>query len=288
MWSDRATLDFQFGVIGGADSVSFDVALAFLYDVDPGTRNPPEVFVSAFDFSSRTGSTLFPTLPDEFTIGEFGVGRGRHFTATAADFGLTRIDYLNIGSYDTGPPYEVGIDNLSINGATHPWERQAILLNSESAAAAAPFPKDQMITLPIEDASAVGVLQEVTGVVTITRPNGDLVPAVVGMPIYTDDVIETDGEGSANIMFVDDTNFAVSPNARLDIDEYVYDPGAESPENNFNFLRGVREFIRDAVGSDPEDPNNVPIGGFGIRGDATPYINWDPLNPAAEMRSSTA
>src|SRR5690606_2307955 len=57
-------------------------------------------------------------------------------------------------------------------------------------------------------------------------------------------------------------------NARLAIDEYVFDPATQSGENNFSVLRGVFVFTSGLIGR--EDPDDVkietPVGSIGIRG----------------------
>lgn len=120
----------------------------------------------------------------------------------------------------------------------------------------------------VDDASPVGVVKEVSGDATITHPNGVIVKAAIGTPIYEGDIVETKGDGAVNITFVDDTTFAVSQNARLAIDEYVFDPATQSGENNFSVLRGVFVFTSGLIGR--EDPDDVkietPVGSIGIRG----------------------
>lgn len=118
------------------------------------------------------------------------------------------------------------------------------------------------------DASPVGRIEEIEGSATITRTDGSKADATPGMPVYQGDVIETDAKGSVNIVFADETSFAVSENARLAIDEYVYDPATESGETHFSVLRGMFVFTSGLVGRD--DPDDVkietPMGSIGIRG----------------------
>jgi hypothetical protein len=120
----------------------------------------------------------------------------------------------------------------------------------------------------VDDVSPVGMVKEVSGDATITHPNGVIEKATLGTPIYQGDIVETKGDGAVNIMFVDETTFAVSENARLAIDEYVFDPATQSGETNFSVLRGVFVFTSGLIGR--EDPDDVkidtPVGSIGIRG----------------------
>lgn len=120
----------------------------------------------------------------------------------------------------------------------------------------------------LNDESPVGTIQEMDGHVTVTRTDGTTEDVQIGTPIYQGDIVETDADGAANIVFMDETSFAVSENARLAIDEYVYDPSTESGTSNFSVLRGVFVFTSGLIGRD--DPDDVeietPVGSIGIRG----------------------
>lgn len=118
------------------------------------------------------------------------------------------------------------------------------------------------------DESPVGAVQEVTGVATVTHVDGSVETIVNGTEIYKGDIIETDEHGAVNIKFVDETSFAVSEDARLAIDEYVYDAGSQSGETNFSVLKGVFVFTSGLIGRDDPDDVHIetPVGSIGIRG----------------------
>ncbi len=118
------------------------------------------------------------------------------------------------------------------------------------------------------DESPVGAVQEVSGHATVTHADGSVETIVNGTEIYKGDIIETDAAGAVNIKFADETSFAVSEDARLAIDEYVYDASTQSGETNFSVLKGVFVFTSGLIGRD--DPDDVkidtPVGSIGIRG----------------------
>ena len=118
------------------------------------------------------------------------------------------------------------------------------------------------------DVSPVGAVDETSGEATITRADGSVEPITIGTAIYQGDVIETSADGAVNIAFIDETSFAVSEEARLAIDEYVYDPATESGSQNFSVLKGVFVFTSGLIGrDDPDDVNiDTPSGSIGIRG----------------------
>lgn len=120
----------------------------------------------------------------------------------------------------------------------------------------------------MNDSSPIGVIKESSGEATITHANGVSEKAVIGTPIYEGDIVETKDHGAVNITFVDNTTFAVSENAKMAIDQYVFDPTTQHGENNFSVLRGVFVFTSGLIGhADPDDVKiSTPVGSIGIRG----------------------
>lgn len=118
------------------------------------------------------------------------------------------------------------------------------------------------------DASPVGTIKEVSGHATVTHPDGTVETAVTGMPIHEGDIIQTDAKGAVNLVFIDESSFAVSENAKLAIDKYVFDPESHSGDSNFSMLRGLFVYTSGLIGR--EDPDDVkihtPVGSIGIRG----------------------
>ncbi|MGM0422161.1 MAG: FecR domain-containing protein [Pseudomonadota bacterium] len=136
----------------------------------------------------------------------------------------------------------------------------------------------------MNDASAIGQVTEIVGQVIITRADGTEVIAESGTVIQQGDVIETSGDGAANIMFADNTNFAISEDARLSVDEFVYDNDAQDGSSFFSMLKGAFVYTSGMIGKD--DPGNVnietPAGSIGIRGTVV-MGKIDPLGENSEI-----
>lgn len=120
----------------------------------------------------------------------------------------------------------------------------------------------------MSDESPVGAVHEVTGGATVTRTDGSSETIELGTPIYQGDIIETADNGAVNVMFVDESSFAVSEDARLAIDEYVFDPSSSEGATDFSVLKGVFVYTSGLIGrEDPDDVNiETPVGSIGIRG----------------------
>lgn len=120
----------------------------------------------------------------------------------------------------------------------------------------------------MNDISPIGAVDELSGDVTITRTDGTQESLTLGMPIYQGDIVETAADGAVNIVFADESSFAISEEARMAIDEFVYDPSTESGASDFSVLRGVFVYTSGLIGRD--DPDDVeidtPVGSIGIRG----------------------
>jgi len=120
----------------------------------------------------------------------------------------------------------------------------------------------------LDDESPVGAIKEVNGEATVTRTDGTTETITIGTPIYEGDIIETENGGAVNIVFIDETSLAVSANAKLAIDEYVFDPESQSGTTDVSVLRGLFVFTSGLIGrDDPDDVNiDTPMGSIGIRG----------------------
>ena len=76
--------------------------------------------------------------------------------------------------------------------------------------------------------SAIGSVSSIHGNVTVTHMGGQPQPLNLNDPIQEGDVIETDKSGAVDIGFINNTDLNLSHNAKITIDEYVYDPNAQT------------------------------------------------------------
>ena len=117
-------------------------------------------------------------------------------------------------------------------------------------------------------AQAIGQITEATGEVRITRTTGQEIKAENGTLIFQGDIIETADNGAVNIIFADESSFAISNDARMTIDEFIFDASSLEGISNFSMLQGVFMYTSGSIGSsDPDDVHiDTPIGSIGIRG----------------------
>lgn len=118
------------------------------------------------------------------------------------------------------------------------------------------------------DSSPIAEVSEVKGSATVTHKDGSQGVLTKGSPIFEGDVIETGPDGSANILFSDDSSFVVSNNAKLSVDDFAFDTQTRQGESKFSVLRGLFVYTSGLVSEgDPDDVQiNTPTGSIGIRG----------------------
>ena len=125
-----------------------------------------------------------------------------------------------------------------------------------------------VLTAAAPNASPVGQATSTEGTVYVVRTNGVREAIKSGDPIYQDDVVETADGGAVNILFVDKTTFALGEDARLAVDELVYDPNTHHGTSFFSILKGMFVFSSGEIAKiNPLDMTvKTTVATIGIRG----------------------
>jgi len=124
------------------------------------------------------------------------------------------------------------------------------------------------VTMAYTDQNQIGEITEVTGSAKIIRTDGTQEPILLGTEVYQGDIIETSGDSAVNIGFIDESSFAVSDDARIAIDEFIFDPQTEGGVQDFSVVRGVFMYTSGLIGRENPDQVEIdtPVGSIGIRG----------------------
>jgi hypothetical protein len=135
------------------------------------------------------------------------------------------------------------------------------------------------------DVNPIGKVLAVTGtahvehsaavIVQASLPNAGDVPAKVGDLVYRNDVVRTEPDGALNIVFADGTTFNISSNAKMQIDDFVYDPNGHSNSALMSLTTGTYTFIAGKIAHTGDMKVDTPVGTMGIRG-TTPHIEISP------------
>ena len=162
----------------------------------------------------------------------------------------------------------------------------AVLVTSFVVAAAGLFPgpahaqrDSAMSAVAVQDLATkpIGKVVVATGSVTLERANAVIVQvsadsqAKVGDLVYQGDAVATGADGRVGINFTDGTSFNLSNNARMVLNEFVYDPSSTSSSTLFNLTKGTFTFVAGKVAKTGDMKIDTPVATMGIRG-TTPRV----------------
>ncbi len=130
------------------------------------------------------------------------------------------------------------------------------------------FPGQYAQATAPEGAEAIGKVATLNGTATATRTNGVKVELKQGDPVFKGDVVETGKGAELGITFVDETVFSLSADARMVLNELVYQPGGQSNSMLFNLVKGTFGFVSGKIAPSGEMDIQTPVAIMAIRGTA--------------------
>jgi hypothetical protein len=111
----------------------------------------------------------------------------------------------------------------------------------------------------------VGSVATLQGSASVTHSNATHALALKD-PIYKGDTLQTGVDGTLGITFDDETTFTLKPNARIDVDDFVYQDGGSNNAATFNVLSGTVAFVAAEVAHTGNMKIDTPTSSLGIRG----------------------
>jgi len=117
-------------------------------------------------------------------------------------------------------------------------------------------------------AEPVGEVTELSGSVLVTRTSGVQQPLSLGDPVFLGDILQTGPDTSVGIRFVDDTLFSLSSNARLVIDQVIYNPEGADNALSLSLVQGAFAFVSGGIApaDGPGMSIRTPVATIGVRG----------------------
>ncbi len=115
-------------------------------------------------------------------------------------------------------------------------------------------------------AQVVGNVGAVTPLSLGTPPGEKARNLVLGARVIVNERIETSGEGTTIISFLDRTTLSIGRNSRLIIDKYVYDPDTGKGVLTATMARGVMRFIGGQISHTSGVKILTPVATIGVRG----------------------
>ena len=126
----------------------------------------------------------------------------------------------------------------------------------------------------------IGRVMVASGTATIERVNALVVLASVekagpvkkGDHVYLGDVVTTGDNSQLGINFIDGASFVMSSNARMTLDQYVYDPNGQKKNSMFfSLAKGAFTFLAGSIAKTGSMKVDTPVATMGIRG-TTPRV----------------
>lgn len=154
-------------------------------------------------------------------------------------------------------PAEVGSVPVSA-GATSDAARLA-QTQPPPAPTTAPSPAQAAADEPI------GNVATLTGSATVTRNNVST-PLKLQDDIFLDDVLQTSANSTLGITFNDATTFNLTANAKITVDNFVYEDGGKQNAASFDIAKGTVAFVAAAVAKTGDMKISTPTATLGIRG----------------------
>ena len=134
----------------------------------------------------------------------------------------------------------------------------------------APRPAEAVAAVIGKIVTATGsvTVEHTKAIVTQAKLASEAGQAKVGDFVYNGDVVATGGNSTIGITFSDGTAFNLSSNARMELNEFVYDPKGKSNKAFFSLAKGTFTFIAGKAARSGDMKIDTPVATMGIRGTA--------------------
>ncbi len=116
-------------------------------------------------------------------------------------------------------------------------------------------------------AEAIGRVAAVSGNATVVR-NGVAITLNAGDVILKGDVLQTGSGSTLGVTFADGTTFNLTADARLVVNEFVYDPNGSANATVINLVQGAASFVAGQIAKTGDMKVGTPVATMGIRGTA--------------------
>ncbi|WP_300254107.1 tandem-95 repeat protein, partial [Bradyrhizobium sp.] len=116
-------------------------------------------------------------------------------------------------------------------------------------------------------AQVIGHVTKLTGSATAIR-NGVSIILNQGDNVEKGDVVSTGSDSTLGLTFIDGTVFGLSANARMVLNEMVYDPNGSNNSSLLSLVAGTITFVAGETAKHGEMKVDTPVATMGIRGTA--------------------
>ncbi len=118
-----------------------------------------------------------------------------------------------------------------------------------------------------DSAKVIGHVTKLAGNATAIR-NGVSIVLNMGDNVNKGDVVQSGSDSSLGVTFVDGTVFGLSSNARMVLNEMVYDPNGSNNSSLLSLVQGTITFVAGETAKHGDMKVDTPVATLGIRGTA--------------------
>ncbi len=116
-------------------------------------------------------------------------------------------------------------------------------------------------------AQVIGHVTKLAGTATVVR-NGVSIILNNGDNVEKGDVVQSGSDSTLGITFIDGTVFGLSSNARMVLNEMVYDPNGSNNSSLISLVAGTISFVAGETAKHGDMKVDTPVATMGIRGTA--------------------
>ncbi|QPF84427.1 FecR domain-containing protein [Bradyrhizobium genosp. L] len=118
-----------------------------------------------------------------------------------------------------------------------------------------------------EPPKVIGHVTKLTGNATAIR-NGVAIVLNQGDNVYKGDVVQAGSDSSLGLTFIDGTVFGLGSNAKMVLNEMIYDPNGSSNSSLMSLVQGTISFVAGQTAKHGDMKVDTPVATMGIRGTA--------------------
>jgi FecR protein len=111
----------------------------------------------------------------------------------------------------------------------------------------------------------IGNVATLTGTATVIR-NRNSLPLKLQDDIFLNDILQTSSSSTLGVTFNDATTFNLTANARITVDNYIYEDGGKNNSALFDITKGTVAFVAASVAKTGDMKITTPTASLGIRG----------------------
>ena len=115
--------------------------------------------------------------------------------------------------------------------------------------------------------AVIGHVTKLTGNATAIR-NGVSIILNQGDNVHKGDVVQSGSDSTLGITFIDGTVFGLASNARMVLNEMIYDPNGSDNKSLLSLVAGTISFVAGATAKKGDMKVDTPVATMGIRGTA--------------------